>query len=331
MSARRPSRSAGIVGCSAIGLDAAERRRHQRAASRSAWPTSASSACCASAICSLERLDLLARLGQAAFALAQFEAGVEAGGDAVAHQLQRFLALRQRALGHGQLVAQARPLDVAARDVAGEQDAGGIGIGGGGVGAADRGIERRAVLAEEVELPAAVELQRAGLLDRAAERRRVDVVVAELLAREIERAVDLRLVGRLGDGDRGLRAWPGAHGATCRFGLPCSAWSIRPFELRVAEGEPPVAVDRAGVGLRREARPSEARVAQLWRASRCRAMSAQPASASDQRGGQAHGAAARRAQEEAESSFFFSTGREGLCVVEDAAQVALELLPLLER
>jgi hypothetical protein len=46
----------------------------------------------------VERFDLLARFGQAAFALAQFEAGVEAGGDAVAHELEGFVALGQRAL-----------------------------------------------------------------------------------------------------------------------------------------------------------------------------------------------------------------------------------------
>jgi hypothetical protein len=46
----------------------------------------------------LQRFDLLARFGQRAFALAQFQRGVEAGAHALAHQLQLLFALRQRAL-----------------------------------------------------------------------------------------------------------------------------------------------------------------------------------------------------------------------------------------
>ncbi len=117
-----------MLGCSAIGLTPAQHRRAQRLRDTRLAPTSASSACCGDRDLLVERFDLLARLRQAAFALAQFEAGVEAGGHAVAHQLERFVALRQRALGDGELVVQARPLKVAARHVAREQHAGSIGM-----------------------------------------------------------------------------------------------------------------------------------------------------------------------------------------------------------
>jgi hypothetical protein len=100
-------------------------------------------------------------LGDRAFALPLFQRRVQAGAHAVAHQLQRLLALRQRALRHAQLVVQARQLEVAARDLAGQQRAGGIDIGLRGARRAQRGLQRLRVAAEEVDLPAGAQLQRA--------------------------------------------------------------------------------------------------------------------------------------------------------------------------
>ncbi len=235
-------------------------------------------------------LDLLACLRQAAFALAQFEARVEAGRDAVAHQLQRFFALRERALRDGQLVGQPRPLEVAARDVAGQQDAGCVGIGGRGIRAADGGFDRGAVLAEEVDLPACVELQRAGLLDRAAERRRVDVVAAELLPRQVELAIDLRLAGRFGDSGRGLRARE-TRLRHLQVGIALQRLVDQCVELGVAEAEPPLAVDGGrGLCVRQAQRIG---IAELGMRIDVRHVGAAGQDGDRQRGGQGNRAAAR--------------------------------------
>ena len=114
----------------------------------------------------LDRLDLLARLRAQAFALAQLDRGVEAGGDALAGQREHLLALRERALQDLALLDRARELHVGARDVDGEQDARCIGIGAGRALAADRGVELGAVAAEQVELPRAVQLRGRGRLRR---------------------------------------------------------------------------------------------------------------------------------------------------------------------
>ncbi len=210
----------------------------------------------------VERLDLLARLGQAAFALAQFEPGVEAGRDAVAHQLQGFVALCQRALRHRELVIEARPLEVAARHVAREQHAGRVGIGGGGIGGADRGIERGAVLAEEVELPARAELQQADVLDRAAQRFGIDVVGVELLARAIEVEPDLGLERRARDVGIGLRARE-AGLRDLQVGVAGHRLVDQAAELRIAEGQPPLAVEGGSGGLVGRGDTERAGIAQL--------------------------------------------------------------------
>ncbi|MCY1511694.1 hypothetical protein D9M68_461310 [compost metagenome] len=210
----------------------------------------------------VERFDLLAGLGQAAFALAQFEAGVEAGRDAVAHQLEGLVALGQRALGHFDLFVQARPLEVAARHVAREQHARGIGVGRGGIGRAEGGVERAAVLAEEVELPARAELQQADVLRRAAQRRRVDVVAVELLAVQVEVGADLGQQRRTSDVRRGL----GTHEARTRdLQVRVAGHGLvdQRIELAVAEGLPPLAVEGGYGGARRVGRDAErGRIAQ---------------------------------------------------------------------
>jgi hypothetical protein len=140
----------------------------------------------------LQRLDLLARLGQAAFALAQLQRRVQAGVDAVAHQPQRLLALGQGALGDGELVVGPRQLEVGAGDVAGQQDAGGLGLGLRSTGGAQRAIEQCAVLAEEVDLPAGVQLQRPAGAGGAGQRRRNHAVLGVALGGDVQLAADLR-------------------------------------------------------------------------------------------------------------------------------------------
>ena len=97
MSARRPTRSAGTspgtaTGCSGVsrGASASKRvggspskRRERVARERDLL---------------VDRLDLLARLGQRAFALALLDGGVDAGADALADQAEELLALAERAL-----------------------------------------------------------------------------------------------------------------------------------------------------------------------------------------------------------------------------------------
>jgi hypothetical protein len=233
-----------MLPCSAIGLHAVEHRRLQRGRHVGLAHERVDRVLLQRDLL-VERFDLLARLGQAAFALAQFEAGVQAGGHAVAHQLQGFVALGQRALGHGELVVQARPLEVAARHVAGQQHTRCVGIGGRGIGRADGGVERAAVLAEEVELPAGAELQRADVLRGAAQRCRVDVVAVELLAVQVELALHLRLERGTGDVRGGLRAREPGLG-DLQVGVAGHGLVDQRIELRVAEGEPPLAVERGG-------------------------------------------------------------------------------------
>ena len=113
----------------------------------------------------LQGFDLQPRIGQAAFALAQFQAGVQPGVDAVLHQTQGLRALGQQTLRHTQLIVQTQQLKVAARHMAGQQHAGGIGIRLRGARIAQCGIERCAVFAKEIQLPTTRQLRLAGLVD----------------------------------------------------------------------------------------------------------------------------------------------------------------------
>ena len=102
--------------------------------------------------------------------------------------LQGFFALRQRALGHGQLVVQARPLEVAARHVAGQQHARRSASAAAALAAPMAASSAARFLPKKSSSQLPLSCSVPVFLDRAAQRRRVDVVLAELLARQVEAA-----------------------------------------------------------------------------------------------------------------------------------------------
>lgn len=152
----------------------------------------------------VQRLDLLARFGQRAFALAQLETGVEPGLHALADERQDLIALRQRTGRDLALFDQPRQRHVAARDRTGEQLARGQHLGLRGTLAAQRGLQRSLVATEEVELPRRIGLQRARGFHRPGQRRQVQAIGGKALARQVERTIYLQAVGRLGDFHRSL-------------------------------------------------------------------------------------------------------------------------------
>ncbi|CAN6484122.1 unnamed protein product [Victoria cruziana] len=141
---------------------------------------------------------LLARFGQGAFGLTQFELRIEAGAHAVTDQAQHFIALLQGA--------------VAAGHIAGQQHAGSGGLGFSGAGAAQGGVQRGAVLAEEVQFPARAELQGGGVVDIAGQRGGVDTIGGEALVRGVQAGTARA---------RCRRAW-----ACLRPGFFSRAWAI---------------------------------------------------------------------------------------------------------
>ena len=189
----------------------------------------------------VQGLDLLTCFRQAAFALPQFQPGIEACRNAIAHQAQGFVALRQRSPGHRQLFVQSGPLHVVARHIAGQQHAGCVGIGGSGVDCTERGIQRRAVLAEKVDFPAPAQLQRAGFLNRTTQWRRVDVGAAEFLPRQVERAVELGPIGCFRQCRR--RPRPGQP-RLCALQIRIAGNGLldQGVQLGIAKSEPPLAV-----------------------------------------------------------------------------------------
>ena len=122
----------------------------------------------------------------------QLELGVQPRSDAVLHQVAVLLTLGQRALGNAQLGFNAHQLKVSARHAAGQQHAGSLCIGQNGLLLAQCGIQRRAVFAEEVQLPAPAELQRADIAYRATQRWRVNAGGAEQLACHVQAGIELR-------------------------------------------------------------------------------------------------------------------------------------------
>ena len=137
MSARRPSRSAGTTPGIGTARTVGQPRR-QRVAGVGRQRGERGERMAGQRDLLVDRFDLLARLGQRAFALAQLDGGVEAGREALADQREDLVALRQRALQHVALLDQAGQLHVVARDVDGEQHARGGGIGLGRALGADR-------------------------------------------------------------------------------------------------------------------------------------------------------------------------------------------------
>ena len=166
--------------------------------------------------------------------------------------------------------------------------------------------------------------------DRAAERRRVDVVLAEALARQVEPRRRPAACARRRRSSAAACARARRARATCRFGLPCSAWSISAIELRRRRSAPTSrlsTVRRCACGRRQ---PQRGRRRACVACDAMPAMLAQPAR---QQGAQCGGRQRQRARgawvQAALGHCFhpFPAGRQRLGVVENAPQVALELLP----
>ena len=149
---------------------------------------------------------LQARFGQPAFALAQLQSGVEPGADAVTHQRQCFCALCQRAPRHDSLLIQTHQLEIRARHLACQQHTGGVGIRLCGIGAAQRRLQRRAILAEKVELPTGTELGRTAFSNAPCQWRRNRAVGGVPLARQVKLAIELRQTCGAGQITRCLRS-----------------------------------------------------------------------------------------------------------------------------
>ena len=154
----------------------------------------------------VDLLDLQARFGQRAFTLAQLHAGVQAALHALADDLQRLVALLQRALVDFALGLQATQLHIAAHDTGGQHHAGGLGLGLRRALRAQGRRQRGAVQTEEVEFQNRADLRRSQGADRTAQRRRVDAVGAEALAGDIGRTEDQRTGAGLLRRDTGLGA-----------------------------------------------------------------------------------------------------------------------------
>jgi hypothetical protein len=256
MSARRPSQSAlssrgtaSAFSCASRGACSPAGRRGCPSRAASAWPWPAPAAPARPLACACRR---------GAFVLAHGQLVVQAGAGALARQLQHLLLLRQRAFGQGVLVLQARPLHVGAHHVGGQQHARGVVLGLRGARLADGGLQLAGVAAEKVQRPAALGLQVAQALHRAAQRRRIDVVAGKALAVEAQRAIDLRAVGRLhhGDGAVGL-GHAGTGHAQVRVVL--QGLGHQPVQLGVAQPRPPVGGrgQRRGVGVGRGGRQAQ--------------------------------------------------------------------------
>src|SRR5688572_3465018 len=127
--------------------------------------------------------------------------------------------------------------------------------------------------------------------------------------------------------------------AIARLGLPCSAWSIRPLSC----ASPKASHQRASTSLRCTSLTRTPLALSVPRPSDCASrslacesmpdMSAQPASTARASAAEIERTLRRKGRSGSARVIFFSffTGRDGLRVVEDAAQVAFELLPLLAR
>ena len=109
MSARRPTRSAGTTSGIGDRVQRRQRRRERLEALRRLGQQRRQRVARERDLL-VDGLDLLARLGPRALALAQLDGGVEAGADALPRQREDFFALRESALQNGALLDQAREL-----------------------------------------------------------------------------------------------------------------------------------------------------------------------------------------------------------------------------
>jgi len=196
----------------------------------------------------VERLDLLARLRQRAFALAELHVGVQSCAHAVADQRERLLALRERALGHRALIEQARKLHVDRGDPAGEQQARGLQLGPCSTLAAQRGLQLGTLAAEEIQLPGGGGLHRAAVVGRTRQRRWQQAVLAVALARGVGGPVHLRPLGRAGAGDRRAGAFQPGLGRL-QVGMIGQRAVDQRIERGIVEAAPPVRGQVQGRGL----------------------------------------------------------------------------------
>ena len=181
---------------------------------------------------------------------------IQAGLQAVFHQLLRLLALGQGALCHLQLTLDTHPLEVVARHIAGQQHAGGLGVCLGGAALANGRIQRSAVLTKQIELPVARGLQGGNLALTTGYRGGHQAIAGVELAGGVQPGVQLGGAGGIGVVDGGHHTLhPGLGHA--QAGVVGQGLVHQLVQLRIAIGFPPLAVQRhavGGNGLGRQAR-----------------------------------------------------------------------------
>ena len=202
----------------------------------------------------LAQHDLLALdVGQRRLRHAQVLAVVQAGGAALAHQVQALVAQGLLLLQQAALRLAAGQRDIGLGDGVGHAQPRGGRVGLGGALLAQRRLQRGVVLAEEVELVAQAGLDVGQRLHAARQRRRVDAVLAEALARRVGLELRRRPLGGLGV--LGQRRGAGDAGPRQRQRRRVRDRLVdQRVQLRIAEGLPPLRVERLGrAGLEAQA------------------------------------------------------------------------------
>ncbi len=130
----------------------------------------------------LQLHDALARRRRVGVERREVRTRGEAGAHAARLAFDEGPALGLERLRDVQVLVGGLPLEVAFRDAGGQRRGGGLCVGMRGSGAAERGVERLAVAAPEVEVVREVEREVAAGARRAGDRRRIEAVLRIALA-----------------------------------------------------------------------------------------------------------------------------------------------------